>query len=114
MRFGLCHRATPVSPADWKRIKAHFTHRLATAGVPVERERNGDYRFWQRRFWEHTIRNDMDFERHVHYVHFNPVKHRLASRVRDWPYSSFHLYVRRGLLAGDADEPGMDFGERKD
>jgi putative transposase len=66
--------------------------------------------------WEHTIRNEKDFERHVDYVHFNPVKHRLVSRVREWRYSSFHAYVRRRLLpadwAGDVDEPIMDFGER--
>ena len=101
----------------WKRIKAYFTHRLVAAGAPVTRLRNGEYALWQRRFWEHTIRNEMDFERHVDYVHFNPVKHRLVSRARDWPYSSFHRHVRRGVLpvdwAGDVDEPTMDFGERK-
>jgi len=102
----------------WKRIKAHFTHRLAAAGVPVKRHRNGEYALWQRRFWEHTIRDEQDFERHVDYVHFNPVKHGLVRRVRDWPYSSFHIYVRRGLLPADwareVGEPTMDFGERKD
>ena len=101
----------------WKRIKAYFTHRLAAAGVPVKRHRNGEYALRQRRFWEHTIRNEIDFERHVDYVHFNPVKHRLVSRVCEWPYSSFHVYVRRGLLpadwAGDIDEARMDFGERR-
>jgi putative transposase len=101
----------------WRRIKAHFTHRLVAAGVPVRRHRDGEYAFWQRRFWEHTIRDEIDFERHVDYVHFNPVKHRLVSRVSEWPYSSFHAYVRRGLLpadwAGDADEPVKDFGERR-
>jgi hypothetical protein len=62
-------------------------------------------------------RNEIDFERHVDYVHFNPVKHRLVNRACDWPYSSFHVYVRRGLLpadwAGDVEEPTMDFGERR-
>jgi putative transposase len=101
----------------WRRIKAYFTHRLVAAGVPVKRPRNGEYALWQRRFWEHTIRNEIDFERHVDYVHFNPVKHKLVNRVREWPYSSFHAYVRRGLLpadwAGDVEEPTTDFGERK-
>jgi putative transposase len=99
----------------WRRIKAHFTHRLNAAGVPVERHSNGEYALWQRRFWEHTIRNEADFERHVDYVHFNPVKHGLVRRVCDWPHSSFHAHVRRGLLpadwAGDVDEASMDFGE---
>ncbi len=102
----------------WKRIKAYFTHRLVAARVPVRRHRNGDYALGQRRFWEHTIRNERDFERHVDYVHFNPVKHRLVSRVRDWPYSSFHFYVRRGVLqadwAGVVEESMTDFGERRD
>jgi putative transposase len=101
----------------WKRIKAYFTHRIVARSVPVKRHRNGEYALWHRRFWEHTIRNETDFERHVDYVHFNPVKHKLVSRVRDWPYSSFHAYVRRGRLpldwAGDVDDPMMDFGERK-
>jgi putative transposase len=100
-----------------RRIKAHFTHRLVAAGVPVERHRNGEYALWQRRFWEHTIRDEIDFERHVDYVHFNPVKHRLVARARDWPYSSFHVFVRRGLLpadwAGVVEEPIMEFGERR-
>src|SRR5262249_14005739 len=52
----------------------------------------------QRRYWEHTVRNSRDFERHVDYIHFNPVKHGLVSRVRDWPFSSFHRFVRQGLL----------------
>ena len=62
----------PTSPDRWKRIKAHFTHRLVTDGVPAMRHRNGEYALWQRRFCEHTIRNESDFERHVDYVHFNP------------------------------------------
>ena len=103
-------------PGRWKRIKAYFTHRLVAAGLPIKRHRSGEYALWQRRFWEHTIRNETDFERHVDYVHFNPVKHRLVRRAREWPYSSFHLDVGRGLLpadwAGDVGEPMMDFGER--
>jgi putative transposase len=101
----------------WKRIKAHFTHRLVADGVPVKQHCNGGYALWQPRFWEHTICNDRDFERHVDYIHFNPVKHKLVSRVRDWPHSSFHAYVRRGLIAadwaGDHPENSMEFGERR-
>ena len=111
----------PLDDADfsgrWRRIKAHFTHQVIAAGALVKHRGNGEYGLWQRRFWEHTIRDERDFERHVDYVHFNPVKHRLVSRVRDWPYSSFHVYVRRGLLAedwaGDANEGGKSFGERR-
>jgi putative transposase len=99
-------------------IKAQFTRQVVAAGVPVKRHRNGEYDLWQRRFWEHTIGSDTDFERHVDYVHFNPVKHRLVTGPRDWPYSSFHAYVRRGLIpedwAGDVKEGNMNFGERGD
>jgi len=62
------------------------------------------------------MRDERDFERHVDYIHFNPVKHGLVARVRDWPYSSFHRYVRRGVLpqdwAGDVAEGRASFGER--
>lgn len=104
-------------PGRWRRIKGYFSARLIAAGVAGKRRPNGDLVLWQRRFWEHTIRNDTDFARHVDYVHFNPVKHGLVSRVRDWPHSSFHLFVRQGILpedwAGDVDEAGMGFGEPK-
>ncbi|QPK62318.1 transposase [Methylomonas sp. LL1] len=52
---------------------------------------------WQRHFWEHSLRDEADFERHVDYVHINPVKHAIVKRVIDWPYSSFHQYVEKGI-----------------
>src|SRR5882762_2888967 len=97
-------------------IKRRFTTAVARAGVGIPRHANGEHALWQRRFWEHTIRDERDFERHVDYIHFNPVKHGLVTRVRDWPYSSFHRYVRRGILpedwGGDLDEGRTSFGER--
>ena len=56
---------------------------------------------WQRRFWEHQIRDDRDYQVHGDYVHFNPVKHGHVRRAVDWPYSSFHRYVREGVYAPD-------------
>jgi putative transposase len=103
-------------PGGWRRIKGHFSNHMIAAGASAKRHPNGDYALWQRRFWEHTIRNEDDFARHVDYIHFNPVKHGLVSRVRDWPYSSFHRYVREGLLAedwaGESDADGLSCGER--
>lgn len=61
----------------------------------------GERGIWQRRYWERLIRNEGDFTAHVDYIHFNPVKHGHAARVADWPYSSFHRYVRRGELPED-------------
>jgi REP-associated tyrosine transposase len=98
-------------------IKGHFSSQLLAAGIAIGRHANGELALWQRRYWEHTIRDEQDFVRHVDYVHYNPVKHRLVTRVRDWPHSSFHLYVRRGLLpqdwAGDVNEAPSDYGERR-
>jgi hypothetical protein len=68
--------------------------------------------------WEHTIRNDRDFERCADYIHFNPVKHRLVSSPSDWPFSSLHRYVRAGILTQDWGRDGhvenANFGERAD
>ena len=70
---------------------------------------------WQRRYWEHAIRNEADLARHIDYIHFNPVKHRLVRRVWDWPYSSFKHYVARRDLpsdwGGDVGEMLGQFGE---
>jgi putative transposase len=100
----------------WRLIKRRFTESVLQSRASVERHRNGELALWQRRFWEHTIRNSEDFERHVDYIHFNPVKHGLVSRVRDWPFSSFHRFVRQGLLpedwAGDRAHDDAGFGER--
>jgi putative transposase len=110
----------PPDDADfsgrWRRIKGHFSSASIDAGIELKRNANGSLALWQKRFWEHTIRNENDFERHVDYIHFNPVKHGLVSRVCDWPHSSFHRYVREKVLAqdwaGNAREGGADFGER--
>jgi putative transposase len=103
-------------PGRWRRIKGHFSKTLIGAGIELSRQPNGDLALWQRRYWEHTIRDENDFARHVDYIHFNPVKHGLVRRVCDWPHSSFHRYVREGLLpidwAGDAGRDGGSFGER--
>lgn len=82
-------------PGRWRRIKGYFSTRLLEGGKLSQRRANGEFALWQRRYWEHTIRDDGDFARHVDYIHYNPVKHRFVRRVRDWPYSSFHRYVRR-------------------
>jgi putative transposase len=112
----------PSNDADfsgrWRRIKGHFSRGLIDAATRLQRRPNGDLALWQRRFWEHTIRDEDDFARHVDYIHFNPVRHGLVSHVRDWPHSSFHRYVREGLLpddwAGDVTGDVGGFGERSE
>jgi putative transposase len=115
------HTIMTLPPADldysgrWRRVKGLFTRALVNSGMFIARDSRGEYQLWQRRFWEHTIRDDTDFERHVDYIHFNPIKHNLASRVADWPHSSFHRYVKRGVLpqdwAGVAGAANGSFGE---
>jgi putative transposase len=57
--------------------------------------------FWQRRFWEHQIRSERDFQKHIDYIHYNPVKHGLVKKASDWPYSTFHRYVAQGVYGAD-------------
>lgn len=85
----------------WQSIKARFTRALAKADIAVRRNSKGEGEVWQRRYWEHTIRDELDYERHVNYVHYNPVKHGLVGRVCDWPHSTFHRYARAGLYSVD-------------
>ena len=85
----------------WRAIKAGVTHDLVRGGMELARNAKGEYNLWQRRFWEHTVRDENDLVRHVDYIHYNPVKHGWVEQVKDWPWSSFHRYVRQGLLPED-------------
>jgi putative transposase len=76
-------------PNRWMLIKRRFTDGLAKSGASLPRRSVGTHAVWQRRFWEHTIRNESDFERHVDYVHFNPVKHGLVAPVE----IRIHLFI---------------------
>jgi putative transposase len=67
---------------------------------PVRRE-DSERGIWQRRFWEHAIRDDEDYRAHVDYVHFNPVKHGLVAAPAEWPYSTFTSCLQRGLYPLD-------------
>ena len=64
---------------------------------------------WQHRFWENVLRNETDFMRHFEYIHYNPVKHGYVSAPKEWPYSSFHRYVRSGIYPSDWGMRGLDF-----
>ena len=101
-----CLWTLPPGDADyktrWALIKAGFS-RCVPPGERRSRSRTnrGERGIWQRRYWEHLIRDDEDYRRHADYIHWNPVKHGWVKRVRDWPYSSFHAYVRRGVYPAD-------------
>lgn len=88
----------------WRLIKSNFTRRCnSRLSNPLSgsRRQKKEGAVWQRRFWEHTIRDNLDFTRHVEYIHYNPVKHNLANSAGEWPYSSFHQHVRKGLYDSD-------------
>lgn len=82
--------------ARWRMIKSRTTRALLETGdarapgLSRSRERHQEHAVWQRRFWEHTIRDQEDLNRHIMYVHYNPVKHGLVTEVMDWPYSTLH------------------------
>jgi len=71
----------------------------------------GEQAVWQRRFWEHRIRDERDYANHLDYVHFNPVKHGYVARAADWPFSSIHRYIRAGVLPAHWGSEGMDVPE---
>lgn len=104
-------------PMRWSLIKSGFSRRIAR-GEPIRasRQTKRERGIWQRRYWEHQIRDDADFARHVDYIHYNPVKHGWVTRVADWPHSTFHEYVKREMAPPDwggcAGGEENDYGER--
>ncbi|WAJ38972.1 transposase [Pseudomonas sp. GOM7] len=100
----------------WSLIKRLTSQQLVTpAAVTLSRRLRRESGLWQRRFWEHCIRDDEDYQRHMDYLHFNPVRHGLVRRVLDWPWSSFHRLVRAGMYPADWGGEGVresgGFGE---
>jgi putative transposase len=114
----------PESDADfsmrWRLIKEAFTKpfvRQHLASEPsTSRRAKGEQAVWQRRFWEHVIRDEADYAAHVDYIHYNPVRHGLASAAGDWPHSSFSSWVKRGIYEpywGSGDMPPMPAWARR-
>jgi putative transposase len=112
-----CIWTLPEGDADystrWKEIKRLFSMEYLKIAGPggfrnTSRRKHIEAAIWQRRFWEHSIRDQEDFNNHVAYIHFNPVKHGLVKQVIDWPWSSFHRYVEMGLLDPDWGEVDID------
>lgn len=106
------HAVWELPPGDsdyatrWRRIKSIFTTNWLAAGgfsapVSKSRLRREERGVWQRRFFEHTCRDEQDLKRCIDYVHVNPLKHGLVERVVDWPWSTFHGYVESGEYTQD-------------
>jgi len=82
-------------PLRWRLIKMGFSKSLPkTERLSVVRQRRGERGIWQRRYWEHLIKDEADYHAHMDYVHINPVRHGLVTTVVDWPYSTFHRLVK--------------------
>ena len=103
-----CIWRLPLGDSDysirWNMIKRFFTREWIKHGGPegvvsASRARHGHRGVWQRRFWEHTIRDEVDYHHHLNYIHYNPVKHGYAACPHAWPYSSFDRWARRGFHA---------------
>jgi putative transposase len=85
-------------PLRWRLIKAAFSRSVPRSESASEsRLQRRERGIWQRRYWEHAIRDQEDFNRHLDYIHFNPIKHGYVLRAADWPYSSFRLMIKRGV-----------------
>lgn len=89
-----------------RRIKSIFTrywrsHSSSEGTITKSRHKKGERGLWQRRFWEHTCRDEDDLKRCIDYIHVNPLKHGLVEAVKDWPWSSFHRYVKLGEYTQD-------------
>ncbi|EAR23133.1 REP-associated tyrosine transposase [Nitrococcus mobilis] len=95
-----CIWRLPENDADysgrWREIK-----KLTSRAITPHSDERGERALWQRRFWEHTIRDDRDWRLHMDYVHYNPVKHGLVRRPRDWRWSSFARCAERGWYEAD-------------
>ena len=97
-------------PLYWGLIKSSFSRQIpAIERVSNSRQRKGERGVWQRRFWEHLIRDDADYENHIDYIHYNPVKHGYVKRACDWQHSSIHRYIKAGVLNAHWGCGAMDF-----
>ncbi|WP_035384173.1 transposase [Ferriphaselus sp. R-1] len=101
-----CVIELPEGDADfalrWRLIKMKFSKLLPrNEHISEVRQRRGERGIWQRRYWEHLIRDERDFQAHVDYVHINPYKHGLVTRVVDWPHLTFHRQVALGVYPAD-------------
>jgi len=88
-------------PGRWRLIKSYFSQSLLKQESQLHKNSRGQYDVWQPRYWEHTIKDERDLETHIDYIHYNPVKHGLVQRPADWPFSSFHSFVRKNILEPD-------------
>lgn len=103
-----CIWTLPEGDADfsthWRLIKSYFSRKCKfkyQGEISESRQKKQEKAVWQRRYWEHCLKDEQDFINHVEYIHYNPVRHGLVNAVKDWQYSSFHRYVEKGIYEKD-------------
>ncbi len=100
----------------WMLIESNFSRQLPkTERINKSRKTKGERGIWQRRYWEHLIRDEIDYQRHVEYIHYNPVKHGFVDKPTDWKYSTIHQHIELGKIdknwGGNLNFDGLMFGE---
>ena len=86
-------------PKRWMLIKSGFSRRIPKNEYRRKnRITKGERGIWQRRYWEHMIRDERDFEQHMNYIHYNPVKHGYVAKAVEWKHSSIHRYIKEGII----------------
>jgi putative transposase len=98
-------------PTRWNSIKSLFTKVYLNSGGRdsqrnASRIRTGEAAVWQRRYWEHQIKDTNDLQKHIDYIHYNPVKHGLVEKIEDWPWSTYHKFVQEGFYQDEVNDIG--------
>ena len=118
-----CIWTLPENDADfskrWGRIKALFSKQAKSRlhqekWMTKSKVKHAESTIWQRRFWEHQIQDERDFNNHIDYIHYNPIKHKLVDHLNNWSYSSFHRYVKNNIYPQNWSaqiNEDFDFGE---
>lgn len=96
------HPNDPNFALRWQLIKRYVTQSCGArlnnlTWMNVSKTKHRESTLWQRRYWEYQIRDELDYAKHMDYLHYNPVKHQLVYQVKDWPYSTFHRYVKQDV-----------------
>ncbi len=100
-----CHMIITLAENDTRypqrlsMIKAAFSKQMTRdEAISKSRQRKRERGIWQRRYWEHMIRDEVDYENHLNYIHYNPVKHGYVKKPSDWRYSSIHRFIKQGVI----------------
>jgi putative transposase len=98
----------------WRLIKSRFTKHCDNKykiKPNLSRIRKNEQAIWQHRYWEHLLHDELDFENHVNYIHYNPVKHGYVNKASNWKFSSIHRYIKQGIISDNWGSLGVSFSD---